>query len=194
DRFGARYVAIFGTLLLVFTPWELSQITAQTSFDALRWLLVVRGVAFGFMLAPPKLSAMNAAPERLRTNASSLLNAMQSVFQSFGVALLATLVQSQTAVHRAVLSWQVRLGTPPRAFLGPGGVPLPGYRGMSATGAQALAMELIQGQVLRQAAVLAFGDAYRITFFVALAAALLATLLPGRGAVKVDRSALAGGG
>jgi DHA2 family multidrug resistance protein len=194
DKVGARSVAIFGTLLLVFNTWELSQITIQTSFDTLRWLLVVRGIAFGFMLAPPKLTAMNAAPERLRTNASSLLNAMQSVFQSFGVALLATLVQSQTAVHRAVLGWQVRLDTPLGAFLGQVGALLEGYRGMPATGAHVLAMELIQGQILRQAAVLAFGDAYRITFIVALAAALLAALLPGRGAAKVDRSALAGGG
>jgi len=45
-----------------------------------------------------------------------------------------------------------------------------------------------------QSAVLAFAHAYRVAFFVTWLAILAAMALPGRGALKVDPAALAGGG
>jgi hypothetical protein len=42
---------------------------------------------------------------------------MRSVWQSFGIALLATVVQTQTVVHTAVLGWQVRPDTTQGQFL-----------------------------------------------------------------------------
>jgi len=44
----------------------------------------------------------------------------------------------------------------------------------------------------RQGAALAFGDAYRVTLGVALAAIVAASFLPGRGGVRVDRAAAGG--
>jgi hypothetical protein len=52
---------------------------------------------------------------------------------------------------------------------------------------------MMLGQIGQQAAVLAFGDAYRVTFFAALLAILAAALLPGRGSVTVDQSAAVAG-
>jgi hypothetical protein len=102
-------------------------------------------------------------------------------------------IQTQSVVHSAVLGWQVRPGTLQGAFLGQVGALLQVYRDLSASAGHVVAVEVILGQVREQAAVLAFGDAYRITFFAALVATLLAVLLPGRGAVKADQSAMIGG-
>jgi hypothetical protein len=55
------------------------------------------------------------------------------------------------------------------------------------------ALAMMLRQIGEQAAVLAFGDAYRFTFFAALLAVALSFLLPGRGAVKADPSMMAGG-
>jgi hypothetical protein len=48
-------------------------------------------------------------------------------------------------------------------------------------------------QIAQQAAVLGFADAYRVSFVAALIAFGLALLLPGRGAIPIDRAAMAGG-
>ncbi len=193
DRIGARPVAILGVLLLALNTWDLSRITLDTSLDTLRWLLVLRGLALGFMATPPKLTAMEAAPEQLRTNASSLVNAMQSVFQSFGVALLATMVQTQSVVHSAVLSWQVRPDTLPGTAIGQISGALQAGGGLPPATANVEAVVLMAREVATQAAVLAFGDAYRVTFFAALLAALLALWLPGRRAAQTDQSVVIGG-
>jgi hypothetical protein len=63
--------------------------------------------------------------------------------------------------------------------------------GLASPVANQAAMAALLGQIGQQAAVLAFGDAYRITFFAALLALALAALLPGR--VKADPLSLAGG-
>jgi EmrB/QacA subfamily drug resistance transporter len=193
DKIGARPVVIVGCLLLALNTWDLSHITLATSYGTLRWLLVLRGLALGLAMTPTQLVGLGAVPEHLRTNASSLFTAMKSVCSSFGVAILATMVQTQALVHAAVLDWQVRPGTAPGATLTQLSALLQAHAGLSASAANLAAIKLMAGQVGQQAAVLAFGDAYRITFFAALLTILLALLLPGRGGVKADQAAMAGG-
>jgi DHA2 family multidrug resistance protein len=191
DRIGARWVSMFGFALLAFNTWQMSQITATTSFDELKVLLVLRGLALGCTMQPTQLSAMAVVPAQFRTNASSLNNAMRNVFQSFGVALLSTVVTSQTVVHSMVLSWGVRPDTMQGQAMPSLSASLQVSSGLTAPVADLAAMTMMLRQVGEQAAVLAFGDAYRITFLAAVIAFFLAALLPGR--IKVDPTAMAGG-
>ncbi|MGH2458017.1 MAG: DHA2 family efflux MFS transporter permease subunit [Chloroflexota bacterium] len=182
DRIGARPVAVVGCLLLALNTWDFSHLTLTTPYDTLRWILVVRGLALGLATTPAQLVGLAAAPEELRTNASSILSSMKNVSSSFGVAALATIVQTQSVVHTAVLSWQVRPGTMPGAAVSQFGALLQARANLSDSAAHLAGIQLMLGQIEQHAAVLAFGDAYRATFFAALLAIALATLLPGRGA------------
>jgi hypothetical protein len=63
--------------------------------------------------------------------------------------------------------------------------------GLSAPAADLAALGMMLQQIGQQASVMAFGDAYRITFFAAVIAFFLASLLPGK--IKSDPSAMAAG-
>jgi DHA2 family multidrug resistance protein len=191
DRIGARWVSMFGFALLAINTWQMSQITLTTSFDTLKWLLVIRGLALGCTMQPTQLSAMAVVPPQLRTNASSLNNAMRNVFQSFGVALLSTVVTTQTIVHTVTLSWQVRADTMQGQAMPQLSAMLQQMDGLSSAAANLAATAMMFQAVSQQAAVLAFGDAYRITFYAAVIAFFLATMLPGK--IKSDPAAMAGG-
>src|SRR5579864_1499451 len=191
DRIGARWVSMFGFALLAINTWQMSQITMTTSFDTLKVLLVIRGLALGCTMQPTQLSAMAVVPAQFRTNASSLNNAMRNIFQSFGVALLSTVVTTQTTVHSMVLSWDVRPDTLQGQAMPQLSSTLQQAAGLTSPVADMAAMAMMLQQIGEQAAVLAFGDAYRITFFAAVLAFFLAMLLPGR--IKVDPTAMAGG-
>jgi DHA2 family multidrug resistance protein len=180
DRLGARPVVLFGFLLLALNTWQLSQITLTTSYYEIRWLLVARGLALGCTLQPTQLVAMAVVPPRLRTNASSLNNAMRGVFQSFGIAMLSTIVATQAVVHTTQLSWQVRADTTQGLFLSQASAALQQAAALPAGTAGPAAAAVVLGQITRQATVLAFGDAYHVTFIAALVAIGLALLLPGR--------------
>lgn len=192
DKIGARPVAVAGCLLLALNTWDLSHLTLDTTYDALRGILVLRGLALGLAMTPTQLVGLAAVPEQQRTNASSIFTASKNIFSSFGVALLATIVEARSIFHAAVLGWQVRPGTVSGAAVSQIDSLLQAHAHLATPAAHLAAIEMIVAQVRQQAAVLAFGDAYRVTFFAALLAIVLATLLPGR-SVPIDRSAMAGG-
>jgi DHA2 family multidrug resistance protein len=192
DRVGARYIVMFGFILMAINTWQLSQLTMTTDFGELRWLLAIRGLALGCTMQPTTLTALSAAPTELRTNATSLVTAMRSVWQSFGIALLATLVQTQTVVHTTVLGWQVRPDTTQGQFLAELGAGVQQHTDLPAAASNAMAMGVVLGQIAQQGAVLAFGDAYRVSFVAAVVAFFLSLLLPGRGETRMDPSAMMG--
>jgi DHA2 family multidrug resistance protein len=187
DRIGPRWVVMFGFILMAVNTFQLSQITLTTDYGTLRWLLVLRGLALGCTMQPTTLTALASVPPELRTNATSLVTAMRSVWQSFGVAMLSTVVQTQSLTHAQVLGWQVRPDTTQGKFLEQVAAVLQ-QDGLSAVGANATATALMLARIGQQAAVLAFGDAYRISFAAALVAFFLAIVLPGRG-VRADPAA-----
>jgi MFS transporter, DHA2 family, multidrug resistance protein len=191
DRIGPRWIVMFGFVLMAINTYQLSQITMTTDFGTLRWLLVLRGLALGCTMQPTTLTALAAVPSELRTNATSVVTAMRGVWQSFGIAMLSTVVQTHTVAHTEVLSWQVRNGTSQGRFLSQVTAFLQ-QDGLSQVGAHAAAAAMVLHQIGEQAAVLAFGDAYRISFAAAIVAFFLSLLLPGRGAVKGDPSAAMG--
>jgi len=183
---------MFGFVLMAINTWQLSQLSLTTDFGTLRVLLALRGLALGCTMTPTQLTALAAAPRELQTNASSLVTAMRSVWQSFGIAMLATVVQTQTTVHSAVLAWQVRPDTSQGQFLAQMAAGLQQQAPLSEAAANATAVALMLGQVAQQAAVMAFADAYRVSFAAALVAFLLSLLLPGRLGNHVEPSAMAG--
>lgn len=192
DKIGARWVVAFGFVLLAINTWNLSQLTIDTTYGTLRLLLLIRGMALGCALQPTQLVALAVVPKRLVTSASALNNAMRNVFQSFGIAMLGTVVQTQTINHTATLSQQVTPTSASGMFVGQLTALLQA-RHLDPAAAHVSAIAYLVGQIHRQAAVLAFADAYRFTFFAALLAILLSLFLPGRGALKADPSVMAGG-
>jgi DHA2 family multidrug resistance protein len=194
DRIGARWVVVFGFCLLAFNTWQLSQLTITTSYAELRWLLMIRGLAIGFSLQPTQLVALAVIPDRLRTQASSLNNALRNTVQSFGIAMLSTIVATQSVIRSTTLAWQVRGDTTQGVFLTQASSLLQQRAAMPGGAADATAIALVLAQIRVTASVLAFGDAYHVTFLAALAALALAFLLPGKGGVRnAGPEAMAGG-
>lgn len=191
DRIGPRWIVMFGFVLMAINTYQLSQITLTTDFGTLRWLLVLRGLALGCTMQPTTLTALNAVPTELRTNASSLVTAMRSVWQSFGVAMLSTVIQTQSGAHAQVLAWQVTPHTSSGQFFLQVAAQLQHQTGLSQIAANAAAAGVVLGQIGQQATVLAFGDAYRISFLAALVAFGLSMVLPRKG-VHADPAAAMG--
>jgi MFS transporter, DHA2 family, multidrug resistance protein len=181
DKIGVRWVAVFGFILLAVNTWNLAHLTLDTDYSTLRLLLIIRGAALGCTMQSAQLVALASVPPRFLTNASSLNTAMRNIFQSFGVGILGVLVQTQTVAHTATLSQQVTATSQGGLFIQRAAAGLlQATPGMSQAAAMAEASSIMLGQVAREASVLAFGDAYRFTFFTALVAIALSLFLPSR--------------
>ncbi len=172
DRIGVRWVVLPGMLLLAYSTWQFASVTLTTPYWQWQLLLVVRGVGFGLVLQPLSVAALSRIrPERFPL-ASSLYTVIRFVFSSLGVAVLATLVQTQTKVHYTLLA---ELVTPASRF-GQSLIRLQTLylaQGADRIRAGEAAIQQVIQLIERQAAVLAIQDAFWLSLL-----ALLLALIP----------------
>jgi DHA2 family multidrug resistance protein len=107
DRFGVRTIMIPGLLVLGVATWQLTFIDRYTPFGWFQVLLILRGLALGLTVQPLTVAMMSEVRSRELAQASALSTVSRSVSSSLGIAVLATLVQSQSSLHYGHLAEQV---------------------------------------------------------------------------------------
>jgi EmrB/QacA subfamily drug resistance transporter len=173
DRFGVRVVVIPGLALMAFASWQLSSLTLTTPYGWLQVLFVIRGLALGLIIQPLNLSALSEIHPRKFAQASSLFTVIRFVSTSLGIAVLATLVQTQAKVHDTHLAGQIT-PTSPLAQLAARLQALLVLHGASPVAARAAALRRITGLVQQQGYLLAIQDAFWFVMFVLIAAIIAA--------------------
>jgi DHA2 family multidrug resistance protein len=179
DRIGVRAVVIPGLFILAFANWQLSFISLTWPYQWLQVMLVLRGFSLGLVSQPLILAALATIRPRLLTQASSLSTVVRSVSSSLGIAVLATVVQTQTQVHYAHLAEQVT----PASSLGQMVSRLQAYlvaQGVNLANAKATALQLIAELVQQQAYVLAIRDAFLLTLAFVFLSVVATLFLQGR--------------
>jgi DHA2 family multidrug resistance protein len=183
DKIGPRPLLGFGFGVLVINTWQLSQLTADTPISWIVFLLVLRGVALGATVQTTLVTALSVVPMKQVARGSSLTNATRQVVQAIGVALLAAVLASTLSPPIAALQQQMldlppQPGVPPIALCDP-----PTSGGISNTSAAApMPLPANASQLMDEActeSVAGFEQAYKVTFYAAIAAVILGLMLPG---------------
>ena len=177
DRIGVRAVMIPGLIILAFATWELSYINLYSSFGWLQLMFILRGLALGCTIQPLTVASLAEVRPQQLAQASSINTVTRSVASSLGIAVLATLVQTQALVHFAHLA---ELVTPSSRL----GQLLPAIEAFYVSQGAALglartaALQIIDGLVQAQAFDLAIQDTFRLTVVVVVLA-VIATFFVG---------------
>jgi EmrB/QacA subfamily drug resistance transporter len=95
DRIGGGRVAVFGLTVLTIATIPFAFLKADTSYDLLAGLLVLRGLGIGASMMPAMAAAYAALDRAEVPRATSALNVMQRIGGSLGTALLAVVLQGQ---------------------------------------------------------------------------------------------------
>jgi EmrB/QacA subfamily drug resistance transporter len=165
DRIGVRAVMIPGLLILAYATWQLTFISIYSPYGWLQLMFILRGVALGLSVQPLTVAMMSEISPRQLAQASSLSTVNRAVASSFGIAVLATIVQTQTQVHFGHLVEQVTVSSP----LGELILRMQALfvaRGADTASAYSAAVLFIARFIQREAFVLALQDALRVTIFV----------------------------
>jgi EmrB/QacA subfamily drug resistance transporter len=184
DRFGVRTVMIPGLLILAFATWQLSYITIYSPFLWIQGMLILRGLALGLTVQPLTVAMLAEVPPRQLAQASSLSTVARAVSSSLGIAVLATLVQTQSQIHYGHLAEQVTASSPLGQLL-PRLQAFFVAHGANLANAKAAALQVISGLLIRQSFVLSLQDAFMLTLVVS-GLAIIATLFV-RGSRKPAR-------
>ena len=177
SRFDPRLLIGAAALGMVATMIAMGTIGPDTGADALWWPLIFRGITTVVMFLPLSLATLGPLPREDVGAGSGFYNLTRQLGGSFGIAVLALALERQQAVHRAHLVESLAI-TDPRlqqrlvelqlwlaSRSGTGGT-LPDQ-----------ALQVLSLQVDRQAALLAYGDVFRLVGLLFLAVIPLVLLL-----------------
>nr|BBH89911.1 MFS transporter [Thermosporothrix sp. COM3] len=192
NRIGPRWLIVGGSLLLAINTWNIANVALDTPYWFLMILFALRGIAVGLAHQTTINAAYTGLQPQQLPRASSLITSFRNVFQSFGVAVLGTIVTHQTDVYvsaaksdmqhpatalgkevvqQATLLFQQMTAKMPH-------LPPEALQKMHEK-ATAAATGKVLGTHMPHYLLQAINDAYWLTFWLSIATILLALTLPG---------------
>jgi MFS transporter, DHA2 family, multidrug resistance protein len=171
-----RALIALGVGIFVVAMWRLGHLTTDAGEPDVRLALIVRGAGLGFLFTPINNVAYASLKPSEAQQAAGLINLARQLGGSFGIAILATYVTVRTQFHRVDLLSNVYAGNPlvdDRVRLLTADLAARGYGPVAA---EKGALAILDQQVMRQASMLSYNDAWMlllITFLVVAPAILL---------------------
>ncbi len=97
DRIGPRWPAVIGLTILALGTWMLRDLSVDTSWNELRWILVFRAAGMGLAMMPIMTGGISAVPPDRVSGASAFNNVTQRTTSAMGLAALTALLSSAQA-------------------------------------------------------------------------------------------------
>jgi MFS family permease len=112
DKVSPRIMAFIGFSLLGFFFFEYRTLAIETSNWGIIWPTIIRGIGIAMLIAPLTATAMNAVPKNQAGMASSMLNIIQQVGGSIGIAILSVVLQRRSTYHISVVGSELSSSNP----------------------------------------------------------------------------------
>lgn len=167
-RFDARYKILLGLGLTSLSLWEMTAFTTDISaWDIVR-TGVIQGLGLGFIFVPLSTMTFATLAPRYRNEGTALFSLMRNIGSSIGISVVITYLAQRTQANHAVFS----------EYIDPASLAV---RQAVESGAMdlgtPLGLSLVDAQVTRQAATLAYLQDFRLMMWVTLSAIPLLFLL-----------------
>jgi MFS transporter, DHA2 family, multidrug resistance protein len=184
----ARLLIALGVALFLVAMWRLGHLTTAAGEPDVRTALIIRGAGLGFLFTPINNVAYAALKPSEAQQASGLINLSRQLGGSFGIAILASYLTDHVQYHRVDLLTNVYAGNPlvttrvqqfTAALAARGYGPVEAHKG---------ALAMLDGQVMKQASMLAYNDAWMLILlcFVFVSPAIFLLGRPKGGGPAVD--------
>lgn len=164
----SRPVVACGFLITSISLWQMSHWSLAADQQTIIMSGFLQGLGMGLVFIPLNVSAFATLPPRLRTDGSSLLNLFRSVGASAGISLMTVLLARNIQTAHADLGSHVTSGTSSVIDV----ATIDRFQAVGEIG-----LRLIDGELNRQAAMIAYIDDFWLMMWMTLAAVPLAFLM-----------------
>jgi DHA2 family multidrug resistance protein len=181
----AQFMATIGMFLFFVFTTMLSKSTLASGTGDFFWPLVIRGIGMALLFVPLTTLAIADLKGPELGQGTGLNNMMRQLGGSFGIAALTTLIHVRQGIHRSNLLSNINPYNTPfndqkqmlvNSFMA---------KGHSMIDATTMAMQAIEGKVIRQTLLLTYNDAYWIAGLIMLFSIPLLYLQPFKKNVNV---------
>jgi MFS transporter, DHA2 family, multidrug resistance protein len=181
NRFDPRMLLAVGLILTGAGNIMLTNLNLEVSFWQLSWPGVVSGLGMGLFFVPMSTLAFQNISREKQDEASGIYSVMRSLGSSVGIAIIGWQLARRTNLHYAILTEQITPFNPAvSAYLAP--------LGLSPTTGQGA--KVLANEVLAQASMLAFQDAFLLSGLAAFAMLPMVLLIqkPQKSDIKAPAS------
>jgi DHA2 family multidrug resistance protein len=155
-----RWLILSGLALMLLAMWTLGHLSTVAGEADARWALIIRGAALGLLFAPINNVAFGSLKPAEAQQASGLINLARQLGGSFGIAVLGAYLTRHIAYHRADLVTNFTPGNPAFDSRYQAIISALVSQGASIADAPTRALAMLDGAMMRQAAMQAYNDAW----------------------------------
>lgn len=180
-RVNPKALLAFGIIVSAYSTHLMSQFSLQADFNTVIWPRIVLGVGMGFLFIPLTTMTMSSIKKEDMGNASAIYNLLRNLGGSFGVAFVTTIIARGAQTHQTHLvdhvtpfdrGYQIAVSQAGHALT---------YSGMNPAVVGSAGPATIYGQLLRQASMLSFNEAfYLLSIFMILILPLVFLMKKGK--------------
>ncbi len=186
-KIQAKYMVMFGLFLSSLGMWHTMHITPQADYATFAWMRITQVLGLPFLFIPISTLAFADIPKELSSKASALYSLSRNLGGSAGIAIVASYVSRHQQIRQAQLSEHLSPANINYSTL------LAGYtqtfldRGYDLAASGQLAMGRMYRELLRQAAILAYHDAFALLAVTMFTLAFVCFFMPTiKRAAKTD--------
>jgi DHA2 family multidrug resistance protein len=106
-KYDPRKLMIGGSVLLIWSLWDMSGWTPQIGAAQLVGVTFVQGIGMGLLFVPLQLVAFATLPQYLRTDGTSLMNLLRNVGSAIGVSITTTVLAASVQINHAQIAEHV---------------------------------------------------------------------------------------
>ncbi|MBC6907351.1 MFS transporter [Saccharophagus sp. K07] len=168
SRIDVRLLILAGLLLTSFSLWEMTLYTTETTAFTIVRTGVVQGFGLGFLFVPLSTLTFSTLAPQFRNEGTALYSLMRNIGSSIGISVVVTYLAQRTQINHAAFADYITPFTLPLQQAAQSGA----FNLDTPTG-----LAMINAEVTRQAATLAYLQDFHLMMWITLAAIPLILLL-----------------
>lgn len=103
DKYGARWLAITGLIIMIVTTFGLTRLTLHTTFWYLTVIYTIRSFGLSMLMMPVMTAGLNALPLRLNAHGTAMSNTINAIGGAIGTALFVSIMSVRSESHIAAI-------------------------------------------------------------------------------------------
>jgi MFS transporter, DHA2 family, multidrug resistance protein len=157
-----RWLLMMGFFVAGMSFFGYARMTLATGPWDITWIQVVQGFSMGFLFVPMTTLTMRPVPKAETGYATSLFNTVRNIGSSIGISFVTTLVARRAQFHQQVLSSHITSSSLVSRQMLSGLKPMLMQKGFDPAAAGDKAGGFIYRQLLQQATLLSYEDAFHL--------------------------------
>jgi DHA2 family multidrug resistance protein len=187
NKINSKAILAFGVAVTAYSFYLMAQFNLSADFNTISWPRIVMGIGVGFFFIPLNTLTVSGIKKEEMGNATAIFNLVRNLGGSFGVAFITTMLARRAQFHQARLVDHLDLFGRNMQQAVPQISEMLKGKGFPSSLLDQGSLGLIHGELLRQASMLSFTDAFYLISIMTMLILLLVPLMrKGREDVSVS--------